>query len=48
MTKFTEDESVLGFARKLKGMGVEAELELLGAKRGDDVIIDDYVFQFKD
>lgn len=48
MTKFTEDESVLRFARKLKGMGVEAELERLGAKRGDDVIIDDYVFQFKD
>ena len=39
MTKFTEDESVLRFARKLRGMGVEDELEKAGAKRGDDVQI---------
>ena len=48
MTKFTEDESVLRFARKLKGMGIEDELEALGAKRGDDVVIEDYVFTFKE
>ncbi|MGM9834311.1 MAG: GTPase ObgE [Bacilli bacterium] len=48
MTKFTEDESVLRFARKLRGMGVEDELELMGAKRGDDVQILDYMFQFKE
>lgn len=48
MTKFNEDESVLRFARKLRGMGVEDELESLGAKRGDDVVIMDYVFTFKE
>ncbi|MBE6161564.1 MAG: GTPase ObgE [Firmicutes bacterium] len=48
MTKFNEDESALRFARKLKGMGVEEELERLGAKRGDDVAIEDYMFTFKE
>ena len=48
MTKFTEDESVLRFSRKLRGMGVEDELEKAGAKRGDDVQILDYMFTFKD
>ena len=48
MTKFTEDESVLRFARKLRGMGVEDELEKAGAKRGDDIQILDYMFTFKD
>ena len=48
MTRFNEDESVLRFARKLKGMGVDAELERLGAKRGDEVKILDYVFNFKE
>lgn len=47
MTKFTEDEGVLRFARKLKGMGVEDELERLGAKPGDEVQILDYMFTFK-
>ena len=48
MTKFTEEESVARFARKLRGMGVEEELEKLGAKRGDEVQILDYIFLFKD
>ena len=48
MTRFNEDESVLRFARKLKGMGVEDELEALGAKRGDEVAILDYIFNFKE
>ncbi len=48
MTKFNEDEAVLRFARKLKGMGVEEELEKLGAKRGDEVQILDYIFEFKE
>lgn len=48
MTKFTEDEAVLRFARKLRGMGVEEELEKMGAKRGDEVQILDYVFEFKE
>lgn len=48
MTKFNEDEAVLRFARKLRGMGVEEELEKLGAKRGDEVQILDYIFEFKE
>lgn len=48
MTRFTEDEAVLRFARKLKGMGVEEELEHLGAQRGDEVQILDYIFEFKE
>lgn len=48
MTRFDEDQAVLRFARKLKGMGVEEELEKLGAQRGDEVQICDYVFEFKE
>jgi len=48
MTRFDEPEAVERFARKLKGMGVEDTLERLGAKRGDEVQILEYVFEFKD
>ena len=48
MTKFNEDDAVIRFGRILKGMGVEEELERLGAKRGDNVLICDYVFEFKE
>ena len=48
MTKFTEDEGVRRFARKLKGMGIEEALEEAGAQRGDDVQILDYLFVFKE
>ena len=48
MTRFNEDESVLRFARKIKKMGIEDELEKLGAKRGDEVKILDYIFNFKE
>ena len=48
MTRFDEDEGVARFARKLKGMGVEEELERLGAKPGDEVQICDYIFEFKE
>lgn len=48
MTRFEEPESVERFGRKLRGMGVEDELEKMGAKRGDEVQILDYMFIFKD
>lgn len=48
MTRFTEDDAVIRFGRKLRGMGVEEELEKLGAKRGDEVEICGYVFEFKE
>ena len=48
MTKFTEDESIARFSRKLKGMGVEEALINAGATLQDDVEIEGYVFKFKD
>lgn len=48
MTRFTEDESVMHFVYKLKKMGVDEKLEELGAKRGDEVKIMDYIFNFKE
>ena len=48
MTRFNEDDAVRRFARKLKGMGVEEELESLGAERGDEVEICGFVFEFKE
>lgn len=48
MTRFTEDESVQRFARKLKGMGIDETLEAMGAKRGDEVQIKEFIFEFKD
>ncbi len=48
MTRFNEDESVQRFGRKLRGMGVEEALEQVGAKRGDEVKILDYIFIFKE
>lgn len=48
MTRFNEDESVARFGRKLKGMGIDADLEAMGAKRGDEVQIKEYIFEFKD
>ena len=48
MTRFTEDESIARFGRKLKGMGIDDALESMGAKRGDEVKIKDYIFIFKD
>lgn len=47
MTKFEEEEGAMRFGRKLRGMGVEDELAKLGAKPGDDVVINDYLFTYK-
>lgn len=48
MTRWEEEEAQIRFARKLKGMGIEEELEKLGAQRGDEVKILDYIFIFKE
>lgn len=48
MTRWEEEDAQIRFARKLKGMGVEEELERLGASRGDEVKILDYIFIFKE
>ncbi len=48
MTRFDLDEAVVRFGRKLRGMGVEEELEKLGAKKGDEISICDNIFVFKE
>ncbi len=48
MTRFETEEGTIRFARKLRSMGVDEELERLGAKRGDEVDILGYIFTFKD
>lgn len=47
MTKFT-DEGAIRFARKLRAMGIDEKLLLMGAKYGDKVQIMDLIFEFKE
>ncbi len=47
MTKLNESEGVRRLALKLNRMGLEDELEKLGAKPGDEVSILNYVFIYK-
>ena len=47
MTRFEEEESLLRFTRIITAMGIDDDLEKLGAKRGDEVKILDYIFNFK-
>ena len=46
MTKFNTDESILRFAKKLTRMGVDEELEKMGAVQGDKVRILDFEFEW--
>jgi len=46
MTNLDHDESLLRFTRQLRGMGVDDALRERGAKDGDLVRIDDFVFEF--
>jgi GTP-binding protein len=47
MTKFTTDEGILRFTRRLRKMGVDDKLEELGAKEGDIVRILDFEFEYR-
>ena len=47
MTKFSSDEAVYRFARKLTKMGIDDKLEELGAKEGDQVRILDFYFDYR-
>jgi len=47
MTKFSSEEGMLRFAKKLTKMGIDDKLEELGAKEGDQVRIMDFYFDFK-
>ena len=47
MTKFSSEEGMLRFAKKLTKMGIDQKLEELGAKEGDQVRILDFYFDYK-
>ena len=47
MTKFNTEESILRFAKKLTRMGVDEELEKMGAVQGDKVRILDFEFEYR-
>ncbi len=47
MTKFSSEEGMLRFAKKLKRMGIDDKLEELGAKSGDQVRILDFYFDYR-
>lgn len=46
MTNFEHDETVMRFARQLRGMGVDEALRARGAKDGDIVRIGGFEFEF--
>lgn len=48
MTKFTSDEAIYRFAKKLRRMGIDDKLEELGAEIGDQVRILDFYFDYKE
>ena len=48
MTNMDRDESIMKFARKLRGMGVDEALRARGAKDGDIVRIGNFEFEFVD
>lgn len=47
MTKFSSEEGALRFAKKLRKLGIDDELEKLGAKEGDIVKILDFDFEYR-
>lgn len=48
MTRFNSDESALRFAKKLKNLGIDDELKMLGAKEGDTVKILNQEFEYEE
>ena len=46
MTNFDHDESSMRFARQLRAMGVDEALRARGAKDGDYIYLDDFIFEF--
>lgn len=47
MTKFSSEEAIQRFAKKLRKMGIDDKLMEMGCKEGDMVRILDYYFEFK-
>ena len=48
MTKFSSEEGMMRFAKKLRRMGIDDKLAEMGAKTGDQVRILDFYFDYKD
>ena len=48
MTKFSSDEAVYRFAKRLRRMGIDDKLKELGAEEGDQVRILNFYFDYKD
>ena len=48
MTKFTSEEAIFRFAKKLRRMCIDEKLKELGAEEGDQVRILKFYFDFKD
>ena len=46
MTNFNTDEAYVIFAKKLRRMGIDEELERMGVEEGDIVRILDYEFEY--
>ena len=46
MTNFNTEEALDRFAKKLRSMGIDDELEKMGVKEGDIVKILDYEFEY--
>ena len=47
MTKFSSEEAIYRFAKKLRRMGIDDKLQKLGAEEGDQVRILDFYFDYK-
>ncbi len=47
MTKFSSEEAIYRFAKKLRRMGIDDKLEELGAEEGDQVRILDFYFDYR-
>ena len=48
MTKFSSEEAVYRFSKKLRRMGIDDRLQELGAEEGNQVRILDFYFDYKD
>lgn len=48
MTKFSSEESVIKFAKKIRKMGIDDKLQEIGAKYGETIKILDYEFEFRE
>ena len=47
MTRFSSEEAILRFAKKLRNLGIDEELEKMGAREGDIVKILDFDFEYR-